>query len=295
MKQPVLARIAQSQAERKLRSAIGQTKGTFLCRDTAIGRSVAAATGCNAMGNFWTRLMPAMVNRGFLPATGIALAVLIAILCLDRFDFGIKLPGRVARNTGRPERLAGAGGSHVVVAETKPAPTLEQERAEFYRQHDLDPSVVLYPPDVPAPFLFWANRLESDSADKAEEAFLKFVEVAQTSIHRLPSADFGSDVNGIHSVAFMNFTYFETREDVIGQPGVRPLTGIPQINVIISACMKRLSDPARETDALKVLNLFTLNVYDGKEAQWWLNHFQHSKLRAILDGRPRHEWVDLPE
>ena len=247
------------------------------------------------MGNFWTRLMPAMFNRRLFPATAIALAVFFAIWCLVRFNFGIKLPGGVAKNTGPSERLLGAEGSHAVVGERKPAPTLEEERSEFYRQHDLDPSVVLYPPDVPAPFLFWADRLESESADKAEEAFLKFVEVAQTSIHRLPSADFGSDVNGIHSVAFMNFTYFETREDVIGQPGVRPLTGIPQINVIISACMKRLSDPARETDALKVLNLFTLNVYDGKEAEWWVNHFQDSKLRAILDGRPRHEWVDLPE
>ncbi len=52
MKQPALARIAQSQAERKLRSAIkpiGQTTGTFLSRGAATGRSVAPAAGCNAM------------------------------------------------------------------------------------------------------------------------------------------------------------------------------------------------------------------------------------------------------
>ena len=46
---------------------------------------------------------------------------------------------------------------------------------------------------------------------------------------------------------------------------------------------------------LKVLNLFSMEVYEDRNAGWWVTKFHSSKLAAILSKKPREEWIILPE
>ena len=173
--------------------------------------------------------------------------------------------------------------------------TLADDKLEFYRMHNFDPTVTVVLPSKNPLFLFWASRLQSSSKQEAWQAYLMFVEAMQHPLGTLPPDDSSEDVKAINAVASINYFAAKSGQDIFNDSTTYQLGGIDQIKQIVKASMEYLSDPEKAAEAQRVINGFTMDIYGDKDIEWWLKKFHNSKLKAILDGRPRGEWIGLPE
>ena len=142
---------------------------------------------------------------------------------------------------------------------------------------------------------FWTDRLYSNDPNKAAEAFKIFSSACSEPLHYLPSDQLPKDSQVIKFAAFFCFNANRSGQALYKKDWELRIYGAETVRKITSAMLARLSNPSEAERALRVLNTFTMDVYDSKPIDWWLEHFSESKFAQILDGKPREEWISLPD
>ena len=73
------------------------------------------------------------------------------------------------------------------------------------------------------------------------------------------------------------------------------LHGQKGLNELVETFSGRLGSQITRDQAFKVLNFYTLNLYEDRDIDWWKKHYKDSKLAAIFEGKSYAEWSIIVE
>ena len=142
---------------------------------------------------------------------------------------------------------------------------------------------------------FWINRLFDTDPEKRKEAFDKFSTAARFGEAGTVPEGVDDDTMLIWRVGSANFSKIKQAEQFSSFSGSRNpnfyrLLGYQaDILLLVKAHAERLQDPSLRLDAQRVLNYYTMNIYEDKDDGWWENEFANSKLAGIFVGLRKEE------
>jgi hypothetical protein len=162
---------------------------------------------------------------------------------------------------------------------------LAEEKQAFFAEKNFNWELLKAGPTKPL-FLFWVDRLASKNEAKAMEAFKAFSEVC-----RVPRSVFSPK----WSKDIIEIAGFFSTNHRMASRSFYQMEGIPQVQKICEAVIPRLENAELREDALRILNRATMDVYEEKDAAWWLADFKNSKFGGFLQGLPKAQWINRPE
>lgn len=184
--------------------------------------------------------------------------------------------------SGRPEKFNSPN-------EKENLEILKGEQLAYFSEHGMTPGEISL-------YHFWVDRLSHPDSKKADEAFSLFLQSAVLPIEQIPDSDEPDDVKLIKIMAARDFFGNRNIQETVGLDANFSFMNREATIKVLDACIGRLQREGQSQEAvLKVLNLFSMEVYEDRNAGWWVTKFHSSKLAAILSKKPREEWIILPE
>jgi hypothetical protein len=163
--------------------------------------------------------------------------------------------------------------------------SLDKEKGRFFAKKNLNWKLLQQGITKPVLF-FWIDRLSAQDETKAMEAFIAFSKACSLPYFVGPG-------EGSQDIATM-CSFFSLNQKMASSD-FYAMKGVPLIAKICDAVIPRLANEELRDDALKILNRATMDVYEEKDAAWWLADFKNSKFGGFLQGLPKAQWINRPE
>ncbi len=170
---------------------------------------------------------------------------------------------------------------------------LQAEKAAFFNKHHIEITENSEKSANPPTLRFWASELNSGDATRAKRAFDLFAKASRINVGGpiiynpiTKKTNYTSDSEEEALIAAALFDWY--REVAFGGPegaGQR-LFGFKTYLSILRGAIPYLADKDTSEQAMKILANFSMQMYSDKDASWWLDKFETSRLRKLLDGDP---------